>query len=367
MNLNFKYILPLLSSFIISGCDSDGISKVKSFVYYDIDDSMTVGKAFATRSDCINGTWSEKEDDRGRAIVTYTCNISEVGLRIINSAIIKEPENRAEYHIEQNNNQIKSTNESLERYKQKTSLVEKTKELVIENIRKLNSAFNEDPIIHSKLTITPYLDNMLKLKDYNDNALNEICGGYIYTQYANTYSWRDVSEDYVKESCKKYIYQIYQSFKENASPLITKNFPSFYEVVPSYCENADECIERTKSYFDEYFFNIHTKIKNSAPQTISDLENKNIEIGKKLNECRKTLNVSGVKLTYYWFVTDTGGVDYLDGLLTYNFQGENRVKNYHKQLLQYAYINYDKNQIPQDFVTSIKNVLFYKIKSCTEF
>ncbi|MDD0424765.1 hypothetical protein PS059_21070, partial [Shigella sonnei] len=80
MNINFKHILPLLSSFFISGCDSDGISKVKSFVYYDIDDSMTVGKAFDTRSDCINGTWSEKEDDRGRTIVTYTCDISESGL-----------------------------------------------------------------------------------------------------------------------------------------------------------------------------------------------------------------------------------------------------------------------------------------------
>ncbi|MDY9677161.1 hypothetical protein U0A81_24420, partial [Escherichia coli] len=65
MNMNIKYILPLVSSFIISGCDSDGISKVKSSIDYSIDDSMTIGKAFDTRSDCINGTWSEEEDSRG--------------------------------------------------------------------------------------------------------------------------------------------------------------------------------------------------------------------------------------------------------------------------------------------------------------
>ncbi|MCZ5238165.1 hypothetical protein O5817_27760, partial [Escherichia coli] len=64
--------------------------------------------------------------------------------------------------------------------------------------------------------------------------------------------------------------------------------------------------------------------------------------------------------TYYWFVTDTGGVDYLDGALTYNFQGKNRVESFHKQLLQYAYINYNENQIPRDFVTSIKNSIYYK-------
>ncbi|MDD0538449.1 hypothetical protein PS023_22840, partial [Shigella sonnei] len=112
---------------------------------------------------CINGTWSEKEDDRGRTIVTYTCDISESGLKIINSAIMQEPEDKAEYSIAQNNNSIKSTNESLEEYKQKTPLVEKTKEVIIDHIRKLNSAFNEDPMIYSKLTISPYLDRMLYL------------------------------------------------------------------------------------------------------------------------------------------------------------------------------------------------------------
>ncbi|RCY65221.1 hypothetical protein DTL90_27990, partial [Escherichia coli] len=137
--------------------------------------------------------WSEKEDDRGRIIVTYTCDISESGLKIINSAIMQEPKNNAEHSITQNNNSIKSTNESLEEYKQKTPLVEKTKEVVIDHIRKLNSAFNEDPIIYSKLTIRPYLDSMLYLRDHNDNALNAICDGYTYIQYANTYSWRDVS------------------------------------------------------------------------------------------------------------------------------------------------------------------------------
>ncbi|EFW1401560.1 hypothetical protein F3J77_19690, partial [Shigella sonnei] len=59
--------------------------------------------------------------------------------------------------------------------------------------------------------------------------------------------------------------------------------------------------------------------------------------------------------------------DYLDGVLTYNFQGKNRAENFHKQLLQYAYINYSKNQIPRDFVTSIKNSIYYKIEDCTKF
>ncbi|MDD0115929.1 hypothetical protein PSY51_23915, partial [Shigella flexneri] len=76
-----------------------------------------------------------------------------------------------EYSIAQNNNSIKSTNESLEEYKQKTPLVEKTKEVIIDHIRKLNSAFNEDPMIYSKLTISPYLDRMIYLKNHNDKAL----------------------------------------------------------------------------------------------------------------------------------------------------------------------------------------------------
>ncbi|MDD0637195.1 hypothetical protein PS027_23535, partial [Shigella sonnei] len=55
----------------ITGICDDGSSSIILFFTPCAIDAITP---------CIEGTWSEKEDDRGRTIVTYTCDISESGL-----------------------------------------------------------------------------------------------------------------------------------------------------------------------------------------------------------------------------------------------------------------------------------------------
>ncbi|PHI30967.1 hypothetical protein [Budvicia aquatica] len=80
----FRIVLTIILTITLASCDSGNINKVKDSVFYDIDTSMTIGKAFSTRTDCERGKWSEEKDARGRSIVTYTCSLPERYLEHVN-------------------------------------------------------------------------------------------------------------------------------------------------------------------------------------------------------------------------------------------------------------------------------------------
>ncbi|MCZ5534562.1 hypothetical protein O5560_26900, partial [Escherichia coli] len=64
---------------------------------------------------------------------------------------------------------IDNINKSIEMYKQQASLIEQTRKLMIEHVRKLENAFNEDPKISNNINIEPYLNKMLNIECHQRN------------------------------------------------------------------------------------------------------------------------------------------------------------------------------------------------------
>jgi len=70
-----KYII-ISSVLLLSSCDggSDNIKKVKD-ISTNYDSTITIGNAFEHRDICSSVKWSSDNDDRGRDIVSYTCDL----------------------------------------------------------------------------------------------------------------------------------------------------------------------------------------------------------------------------------------------------------------------------------------------------
>lgn len=56
--------------------DSSKIEEVKSYIYKDIDRTLTLGNALATRDMCKSISWDFKVDSRKREVVEYTCELT---------------------------------------------------------------------------------------------------------------------------------------------------------------------------------------------------------------------------------------------------------------------------------------------------
>lgn len=62
-----------LCAVLLFGCGSD-VSVVKGS-YYEINESLPIGKAFDTWSFCIKSSWQSEETARGERLVTFSCEI----------------------------------------------------------------------------------------------------------------------------------------------------------------------------------------------------------------------------------------------------------------------------------------------------
>ncbi|WP_144139208.1 hypothetical protein [Providencia rettgeri] len=94
---------------VLTGCgEDDSIAKVKKHVFDQIDSTRNIGAVLESRTACLNGSWDSMDDNSGRKIVSFTCDIdfasinktfSTASLRItdeINNEIeILESEKRA--------------------------------------------------------------------------------------------------------------------------------------------------------------------------------------------------------------------------------------------------------------------------------
>ncbi|KAB1035111.1 hypothetical protein [Cronobacter sakazakii] len=57
--------------FLLQGCHADSIDQVKSLSAGE----QSLGKAFESRTDCVQGAWRSFEDARGRDVVLYSCKL----------------------------------------------------------------------------------------------------------------------------------------------------------------------------------------------------------------------------------------------------------------------------------------------------
>lgn len=62
-------------SILITGCGSSNIDAVKGSEFI-VDESFTVAQAMDERPICSDSSWEEYEDDRGRIIVEYACDLN---------------------------------------------------------------------------------------------------------------------------------------------------------------------------------------------------------------------------------------------------------------------------------------------------
>jgi hypothetical protein len=69
-----KAYFSLMLSILITGCGSSNIDAVKGSEFI-VDESFTVAQAMDERPICSDSSWEEYEDDRGRVIVEYECNL----------------------------------------------------------------------------------------------------------------------------------------------------------------------------------------------------------------------------------------------------------------------------------------------------
>lgn len=84
---NAMKVIALATVFGLVGCgDNEDIKSIKASVN-QADSSLTLGKAYETRTDCVGGKWSAEKDDRGRRFVTFKCDLSKEGLTIANSYV----------------------------------------------------------------------------------------------------------------------------------------------------------------------------------------------------------------------------------------------------------------------------------------
>lgn len=70
-------LLPALS-LLIAGCGNPNIEAVKDSAFL-VDETFTVAQALESRPICSDSSWEEFEDDRGRVIVEYRCELEGAG------------------------------------------------------------------------------------------------------------------------------------------------------------------------------------------------------------------------------------------------------------------------------------------------
>ena len=99
-----SFIYPCIF-FALQGCNNSNIDNVKSLVY-NYDKSITLGNALDHRSVCNKTNWVEFDDDQGRNVVEYQCELKDI----------------EQYSISQRSTNIKTLENSKSPYKSQLRL-----------------------------------------------------------------------------------------------------------------------------------------------------------------------------------------------------------------------------------------------------
>lgn len=105
--MRIKVCFLLLLSAVISGCGSSNIDAIKESAFA-VDESFTVAQALDGRPICSDHSWDEYEDDRGRLVVEYSCEMKGASEYFSQSeGDVKQYLSRSlGYRVEQNKKQL---------------------------------------------------------------------------------------------------------------------------------------------------------------------------------------------------------------------------------------------------------------------
>lgn len=377
MSGKISIISVFCSSLLLSACDSDNIKEVKSVVNYNIDSSLTLGKAFETRSDCHDGVWSEEKDERGRAIVSYSCILPERGLLYINNQLMKNLNSSVSTSNEINDHYVKSLDNDIKVANNELASLDKLSTQITKAASDLNNAFLHDDFEYLKLSYRSYLATLLyiahKGKDTVD--INKLCNDF-YDHYEEYYALDMHREDAAgaprseeKLACNKHIYPILVYFIEHyfeTSPHIYYNLTEELAELPSNYELSDEDvlkaidvkIQDRKIHLNEWL----EKLPKRREVLTANLSN-NLNIQ---NNAASELSVKNMKIQYNWIVSATGGVESIDGLYILSTSNDNLTKSVSGEaIMPFAYIDYKENEFSKTYANAAIGMMGYIYSNIT--
>lgn len=362
MNNTLYRLAMLPAALFLYGCDSGGIDDVKSSVNYRVNSTMTIGTAFDTRTDCINGSWGAEKDNKKRTLVSYECTISDAGVSVINDFLLRYPSGWLEGSISHYRRAIDNSKDAEKNIDLIIKSLSQQNPLIQEYMNELRTAFEQDSVISSKLNFNTYLNRMISLTNSREPGVKAtVCDGYDFV-----YTGSGVSEEYARESCLKNIYPVFEKYEKNVRRLSVPALYDYYQhltrLTDAYAneDTMTRVIEYMKETMDDY-----RARKSGIPVNIR----KNHEAIDRLNNAYKStkerLNVSDVKLHYYWIVSEVDGVSQVGGDISFYKNNEhyriNISESEFDNFIGYAYQTYNSSEIPSYYPRAIFSEVRYDI------
>ncbi|MDK9585733.1 hypothetical protein [Lelliottia wanjuensis] len=349
------YSMSIFSILFISGCNDNSVSTVKESINYSINDTLTIGKALESRTDCINGKWNSSKDNRDRIIVTYECELPQHYLDVYMSIREQNDLKSLNANILVNNNEIKEAHKMLSQWEQEKRILDEL--------------------------FKPFLNNhsgeLEQLSKFS--TLQHL--GNLYLTFESGWSERKLSQDDfcsdyknslpdVKEQCTEWYsvydikYSLLSSFIElSNSSSIDKKASSFAET------DLSNILNNTRSHGNG-LLDINNYIQNKSndiTKNINDVTNyingkdKNIDRDKDaLTKVKDNAQIDKVSENFSWYVLDNGSIQELDGGFMVTHNGEDiqvPMNELFDRFLSFAYHDFSDNGIPNAYVDIINNAL----------
>lgn len=361
----FIVSVPLIS-FIITGCD-DNIKSVKSTVYSSLNSTLNIGDAFKSRSDCIDGKWEEKKDNRERIIVSYECSLPEKYIDFYNKKQIKEISYSYMADEQIAKSQIESIQNQLANYQNiKKSLNSNKKdiaEVIEKSVRYKNTYSNQSGGEPGEL-----IEAMQYGKE-RDIKKAEFCE-FISEKY-----FKD-TEELNSERCNL-LFNIHSSYVRvvEKSNMNDENRYKYidYPIMKSLPTWADNDVSSKASV--EKYYKQNEKILDDMERGILNATKKikiYNDIKENIKSYRKKLedNISLTKTisTTQWYVTKTGGVELIDSYLTFYLADNEYKYTFQNPLIaiEVALHDFSDDQIPSVYISSMESY-FNNLKRSLKF
>lgn len=155
----------LLLSAVISGCGSSNIDAIKESAFA-VDESFTVAQALDGRPICSDHSWDEYDDDRGRMMVEYSCEMKGAREYFSQSKDdIKQYLSRSLGHqIEQNKKQIRHLQ----------SRLKDAPQMFEDAISEYRENDDLDKFMFVNYPVYPYRDCGILTSGYSDDKVAEL-------------------------------------------------------------------------------------------------------------------------------------------------------------------------------------------------